>query len=77
MAEVTFTNCKQALDYYSWRHDLVLFTATKHLKPKLTSFCIYANFLHLGFPSQKGLFSGKMPDMDLQQGKKLMVIELT
>ena len=36
-----FNNCKQALDRYTWRHDSILFTITKHLKPKLAkSFCI-------------------------------------
>ena len=59
-----FNNCKQALDCYTWRHDSKLFTITKHLKPKLAnSFCIYVDSLHLGFPSTKGLFSGKIPDI--------------
>ena len=73
-----FNNCKQALDRYTWRHDSILFTITEHLKPKLAnSFCIYVDSLHLGFPSPKGLFSGKIPDIVLQQGEKLIVIELT
>ena len=73
-----FNNCKQALDRYTWRHDSVLFTINEHLKPKLAnSFRIYVDPLHLGFPSPKGLFSGKEPDIILQHGKKLLVIELT
>ena len=73
-----FNNCKQALDRYTWRHDSILFTITEYLKPKLAnSFCIYVDSLHLGFPSPKGLFSGKIPDIVLQQGEKLIVIELT
>ena len=73
-----FNNCKQALHRYTWRHDSILFTITEHLKPKLAnSFCIYVDSLHLGFPSPKGLFSGKIPDIVLQQGEKLIVIELT
>ena len=58
--------------------DSILFSITEHLKPKLAnSFCIYVDSLHLGFPSPKGLFSGKIPDIVLQQGEKLIVIELT
>ena len=38
---------------------------------------MYVDSLHLGFPSPKGLFSGKIPDIVLQQGEKLIVIELT
>ena len=73
-----FNNCKQALDRYTWRHDSVLFTINEHLKPKLAnSFRIYVDPLHLGFPSPRGLFSGKVPDIILQHGKKLLVIELT
>ena len=73
-----FNNCKQALDRYTSRHDSILFTITEHLKPKLAnSFRIYVDSLHLGFLSQKELFSGKIPDIVLQQGKKLIVIELT
>ena len=73
-----FNNCKQALDRYTWRHDSVLFAINEHLKPKLAnSFRIYVDPLHLGFPSPKGLFSGKEPDIILQHGKKLLVIELT
>ena len=64
-----FNNCKQALDRYTWRHDSILFTITEHLKPKLAnSFCIYVDSLHPEFPSPKGLFSGKIPDIVLQQG---------
>ena len=71
-------NYKHALDRYTWRHDSILFTITENLKPKLTnSFRIYINSLHVGFPSPKGLYSGKIPDIVLQQGKKLIVIELT
>ena len=71
-------NCKQALDRYTRRHDSILFTITKHLKPKLANtFCIYVDSLHLGFPSPKGLFSGKIADIVLQQEEKLIVIELT
>ena len=56
----------------------MLFTITEHLKPKLAnSFCVYVDSLHLGFPSPKGLFSGKISDIVLQQGEKLIVIELT
>ena len=52
---------------------------TEHLKPKLAnSFRIYVNYLHLGFSSPpKGPFSGKIPDIVLQQGKKFIIIELT
>ena len=71
-------NCKQALDRYTRRHDSILFTITKDLKPKLANtFCIYVDSLHLGFPSPKGLFCGKIPDIVLQQEEKLIVIELT
>ena len=73
-----FNNCKQALDRYTWKHDSILFTITEHLKPKLANrFCIYVDFLHLEFPSPKGLLSAKIPDIVLQQGEKLIVIELT
>ena len=73
-----FNNCKQALDRYTSRHDSILFTITEHLKPKsANSFRIYVDSLHLGFLSQKELFPGKIPDIVLQQGKKLIVIELT
>ena len=73
-----FNNCKQALHRYTWRHDSILFTITEHLKPKLAnSFCIYVDSLHLGFPSPKRLFSGKIPDIVLHQGEKLIAIELT
>ena len=52
------------------------FTITQHLKPKLTnSFRIYIDSLHLGFPSRKRLFSGKIPDIVLQEGEKLIAIE--
>ena len=73
-----FNNCKQALDRYTSRHDSIFFTITEHLTPKLAnSFRIYVDSLHLGFLSQKELFPGKIPDIVLQQGKKLIVIELT
>ena len=73
-----FNNCKQALDCYTRRRNSILFTITEHLKPKLAnSFCIYLDSLQLVFPSPKGLFSGKIPDIVLQQGEKLTVIELT
>ena len=63
-----FNNCKKAIDLDTWRHDTILFIITEHLKPKLAnSFRIYVESLHLGFPSPKGLFSGKIPDIVLQQ----------
>ena len=70
-----FNNCKQALDCDTWRHDSILLRITQHLKPN--SFRIYVDSVHLGFPSPKGLFSGKIHDIILQQGDKLIVIELT
>ena len=57
---------------------MILFTIAEHLKPKLAnSFCIYVDPLRLRFPSPKGLFSGKIPDIVREQGKKLTMIELT
>ena len=71
-------NYKQVLDCYTWRHNSILFIITEHLKPKLAnSSCIYVDSLQLGIPSLKELFSGKIPDIVLQQGEKLIVIELT
>ena len=38
---------------------------------------LYVDSLHLGSLSPKGLFSGRIPDIVLEQGEKLIVIELT
>ena len=38
---------------------------------------MYVDSLHLGFPSLKGLFSGKLTDIVLQQRKTLIVIKFT
>ena len=76
MQQSTNNNCKQALDRCTWRHDSILFTIFEHLKPKLAnSFQIYVDSLYLELSSPMGLFSGKIPDIVLQQRKKLIFIE--
>jgi hypothetical protein len=73
-----FNNCEHALDRYTWRHDSVLFTITEHLKPRLAdNTSIFVDSLSLDYPSPKGLFSGKVPDIVLIQGDKIIVVELT
>ena len=72
-----FNNCKQTLGRYTWKHGSILFTIAGHWKSKLAkSFSLFFYPPRFGFPLPKELFCGNIPDIILQEGKKL-ITELT
>ena len=71
-----FSNCPIALNRYTWRHDSILFTICHYLKLlENIGFSLYADLE--GFQSPSEFFNGPRPDIIVQEGNELHVIELS
>ena len=72
------SNCVNALDRYTWRHNSILYTIYQHISFKLPlDMELYVDLDELRLPSPALLFSNQRPDLVIKQGHNYTVIELT
>ena len=72
------SHCSNSLDRFTWRHDSVLYTISRHILSTLPdSFEFFVDLPELRLPSPALLFTNQRPDIVMKEGKRYIVIELT